>query len=694
MLQFGHAFGINDKLMARLTEMPENVRKLIGEERDPFARFANTIWRQQNFINTVRLSRDLARLGEEGGYITKRLTDTNNRQIPKGFSHLGELAGRYTTPEIAGALTKFQENIEALPSSNPALNVIRQFESTARYTTTILSTMRSMANFHGMIFSHLNNGYWNPVPAWKPLRELLANKLAGMNNPQREEYLMDLYRRGLSDKESDINYMMDFLKSGPHITARTSQDLLEAFTDWWKKAGQATQKPRDWALNLHTVGNFISKASQYEQQIGRERAFNNWDVKYRGAERLNDEQLRDRAAQVVRETNISYSRASPFIREARKFPVIGTFLTYWEQSFRSYFGSAMHMYKNLLSDNPIRKWDGVARLAGMLTSTLLPAGLQALSQHMFGVSDAEDKHFRSLLPPWEQNQALFYGPMTDKGKRAYWNASYSTQQSDISRSIHALLNFRNNPDGVPGAIRDSIFESGRSFVNLGLVPGALVDLQRNQTEYGTQVYNPQDTWQNITGDVTRHVMQRVAGGTIGRFGNKILPPLLHGGEYVSQSGAVYNWWSGLLPEVSGLNIKEISFPDRFRSEMYTTKANFKNAERLFTGPIMRSGNQMTDADMEEAYNRSEQARRKVFNDLRSKIEAARFGGMTTQQIRGTLHLRQFSHQMIDDLLSNRYHPYVPSKTIVGNAKANGNRLPARLFSRRAVFLEPEEGEEE
>jgi hypothetical protein len=157
---------------------------------------------------------------------------------------------------------------------------------------------------------------------------------------------------------------------------------------------------------------------------------------------------------------------------------------------------------------------------------------------------------------------------------------------------------------------------------------------------------------------------------------------------------VYNWWSGLLPEVSGLNIKEISFPDRFRSEMYTTKANFKNAEKLFTGPIMRSGNQMTDADMEEAYNRSEQARRKVFNDMRSKIEAARFGGMTTQQIRGTLHLRQFSHQMIDDLLSNRYHPYVPSKTIVGNAKANGNRLPARLFSRRAVFLEPEEGEEE
>jgi hypothetical protein len=694
MLQFGHAFGINDKLMARLTEMPENVRKLIGEERDPFARFANTIWRQQNFINTVRLSRDLSRLGEEGGYITKRLTDTNNRQIPKGFSHLGDLAGRYTTPEIAAALTKFQENIEALPSSNPGLNVIRQFESTARYTTTILSTMRSMANFHGMIFSHLNNGYWNPGSVWKPLRELLANKLAGMNNPQREEYLMDLYRRGLSDKESDINYMMDFLKSGPHITARTSQDLLEAFTDWWKKTGQATQKPREWFLNLHTVGNFISKASQYEQQIGRERAFNNWDVKYRGAERLNDEQLRDRAAQVVRETNISYSRASPFIQEARKFPVIGTFLTYWEQSFRSYFGSAMHMYKNLLSDNPIRKWDGVWRLAGMMTSTLLPAGLQALSQQMFGVSDAEDKHFRSLLPPWEQNQALFYGPMIDKGKRAYWNASYSTQQSDISRSLHALLNFRNNPDGVPGAILASIFESGRSFVNLGLVPGALVDLQRNQTEYGTQVYNPEDTWQNIAGDVTRHVLQRVAGGTIGRFGNKILPPLLHGGEYVSQSGAVYNWWSGILPEVSGLNIKEISFPDRFRSEMYTTKANFKNAEKLFTGPIMRSGNQMTDADMEEAYNRSEQARRKVFNDMRSKIEAARFGGMTTQQIRGTLHLRQFSHQMIDDLLSNRYHPYVPSKTIVGNAKANGNRLPARLFSRRAVFLEPEEGEEE
>jgi hypothetical protein len=486
---------------------------------------------------------------------------------------------------------------------------------------------------------------------------------------------------------------MDYLKSGSHITERTSQDLLEGFTDWWKKVGQATQKPREFALNLHTVGNFMSKASQYEQQIARERAFNNWDVAHRGADRLTDEEIKDRAAQVVRETNISYSRASPFIREARKFPVIGTFLTYWEQSFRSYFGSAMHMYKNLFSDNPIRRLDGVARLAGMITSTFLPAGLQALSQQMFGVSDAEDKHFRSFLSPWEQNQAIFYGPMIDKNKRAYWNASYSTQQSDISRSIHALLNVRSNPDGVPGAIRDAIFESARSMVNLGLVPGALVDLQRNQTEYGTQVYNPEDTWQNQLGDMTRHITQRVAGGTIGRFGNKILPPLMHGGEYVSPSGSVYNFWSGLLPEISGLNIKEISFPERFRSELYSSKDNLRNAERLFTGPIQRSGNQMSDADMETAYLRSEQARRKVFNELRSKIEGARFGGMTTQQIRGNLQIRQYSREMINDLMSNRYHPYVPSKVIINNAKENGNRLPARLFSRRAVFLEPEEGEE-
>ena len=126
--------------------------------------------------------------------------------------------------------------------------------------------------------------------------------------------------------------------------------------------------------------------------------------------------------------------------------------------------------------------------------------------------------------------------------------------------------------------------------------------------------------------------------------------------------------------------------------MFSTKDSIAQAQRTFTGPIQRSGNELTDDQMTSLYQRSEYQRRRVFQDLEQKIEAVRFGGMSNREIRSALKERQFSTQTIDDLMTGRYHPYTPGKDILKNARANGNFIPPSMFRHRAEAIDEEEEE--
>jgi hypothetical protein len=185
------------------------------------------------------------------------------------------------------------------------------------------------------------------------------------------------------------------------------------------------------------------------------------------------------------------------------------------------------------------------------------------------------------------------------------------------------------------------------------------------------------------------VLQRGFGGTVGRM-PKIVPAMLTPGGKVSPGGSVFNWQSSVVPEVTGLNIREMSFPERFRSELYSSKDSIDHAQMIFTGPIQRSGNALTDQQMRDLYQRSEDARRNVFNNLHEKVEAARYGGMSSTEIVTALKARRYSNQVIDDIMTGRYRAYKPSAGVLKNARANRNFVPPSMFSRPAQEIEDEE----
>jgi len=725
-LQYGHAYNIDDSIMKDLKYMPPEVHQLMGKFGpgadipildkfgNPTGRYRQTknmgdirkiyqqsMERQAKFIAAHEIADGMYTLGRQGGWLSPTMTPTCSVRLPEDFDHLGKVRGMYTTPEVAAGLTSYNQNLVKFKSGFIGQG-IRKMESATRYLATMGNLPRSMGNFHTTYMQPMVNGYYFQGPAlkalglsWKKAGQVFMADLMRQTNPQRQAELEHYIRLGLGDKETNIHEMMNFIQHQAQA-GTVPLDLQEAYSHWsqrimkeqpWLRAGETA---KDWMQKLHTTGPFMSKVIQFHMEKAIQRWINDEDVA-KGGRRLSDEEIEQTAAKEIRDTNISYSQVSPNIMALRRNPLLGTFLSFGEQHIKAWLNNVIHGWKNLVSDNSRRRWNGAARLGGAMSTLLGTYLIQRATMAAFGISEKDDENFRKLLPPWEQHNAIFYLPK-DGNKMAYINMGYTNQASTIYQAFHALLNMRNNPDGIMGAGADFVNEIFKPMYSFGLFTGPVIDVARNQTSYGTQVYNPNEDIWTRSGDILHYLTQRGLGGSVGH--------LLSGRAYaindqVTPGGAVYNWLTGPAAEITGLGMHEVSFPERFRSYIASSKDQIGKTEQLFTSPIQRSNSNLSDDQIAALYQKSENARRNAFNDLHDRIEAARFGGMSSNEIRIALAARRYSAQVIDDLMAGRYHPYIPSEGILKNARHNGNYVPSSLFSRRTFhYEEPEEEGEE
>jgi hypothetical protein len=609
---------------------------------------------------------------------------------------LGALRGKYTTKEIHDEIMGYNGLMQNLQDNPMWMNILNPVESSARYVATILNIKRGLANIPSSFFDQMANGMFpinkNYVTS---MWDYYRNYIGGAGDKAMEERIYKAMRLGVIDKDADVYTLKHLINNSAKYVKRGPLHFLESFEELTQKNPQLGAVERnlnklgDWAAKFHGGANAVGKMAQWERMVGVFRdAYAEAKKKDPSLPAKTEDDFEVEAARTVRDNNISYSLASHHLKTARRVPLVGTFLTFFNEMLRSRAMQIITAKNFIYSGNDVLRNEGLRRMAGIMASWAIPGAVMATSMKMNNVSWDDDTKFRKLLPPWEQSNALLYGPEID-GKRFYMNMNYIMPHGDIARGI--LQAIKPHQGGVLGNAFDALGEVMHPMYNFGLIPGALMDTARNQTEFGTQVYNPQDTPMNILGDVAQHVWQRWAGGTFGRVGRKILYPLTTG-QYVTRGGAYYDPLLGAVGEL-GLDVNAISIPDRFRANLWSNHNDFTNAQRIFTAPIQRTGNLLDDNKLSSLYDHSETVRRVVFQNLREMIEAARSSGMSTRDIRSALKERQYSRGLIDDLMTGRYFPYVPGKGVLQRAKDVGNQIPGSFFSSRAKSYEEAEPEQ-
>ena len=494
-----------------------------------------------------------------------------------------------------------------------------------------------LASSADMVFQNLRGLSKDPASQEKFLEELEGMQRRGVLGTNTElKEIQDMINKGVGFSDRDPKSGAAALFSGSRFTEgladtklargggkalKKFEELYQGSDDFWKiyyyefetrklhnalrgltdeqKFMHLTKQGQDQVIASDTYQNLVKSGGKIENgkvTFGPDNFVKNVDGTsttqlLRTKQGILDELIKDKAAQIVRDTVPNYNRAPGFIKAVRKQPFFGNFVTFPFEIYRTGTNIISQALEEINSGIPALKQQGIQRMTGFLTTTtVLPGALASLAYATTGVDRDEMKAFqRSFGAPWEKNALLIPLGKDEDGKISYINFSTSNPYDTLSRMGYAALNAietgdaldKSVPDIMGSVMTESIFEFAKPFADQSMVAEALLDVtaRNGRQTQGGEVYNEQDTTVVQLQKSMLHVMETILPN--------IVPLQVSGGELGISRGA-----RGILGEFGVVNPKdkmgnertglgELSRLTGFSSQTFDPKRGLKYAARRF-----------------------------------------------------------------------------------------------------------------
>jgi len=420
------------------------------------------------------------------------------------------------------------------------------------------------------------------------------------------------------------------------------------------------------------------------------------------------------AANIVRNVVPNYNLAPEFIRGLRKLP-IGNFIAFPYEIYRTTANTLKQGLDEMASNNAAVRAIGRRRMAGALaTTTIVPASLAQIGHELTDVTQEETAAYqRSISPDWEKNATLVPIGRNEDGVPIYINFSYTNPYDLLSKAVVGVLN-EAEKGGLQGkdtgsivfnAINAGIEELYKPFTEESIIAGLLRDVVDPDSEQavipgeailgqliggrggqrisGAKVYNDEDSWDVKLQKKVNHVVGGMAPGLfpwvvrggeyeLGRFGQSIANAFVEEGENKrDRYGREREIGQELVRLLTGISQTEADVPLALRYRGYEFSSRLKNAANIFTNVASRQN--ATKDDFLNAYQRSQEARFRIKNDMYLMIQDMKKLGMDEDDIK-----RVFKKAGIGgtkDVFRGEYEPSDISKAVRQRARDNDIELP-------------------
>jgi hypothetical protein len=215
--------------------------------------------------------------------------------------------------------------------------------------------------------------------------------------------------------------------------------------------------------------------------------------------------LKQMAAEIVKDTAQSYSRALPIIKTIGRNNLGVLFAPYIRFAAdvpRVYINGLARGVKEWRSDNPVIKARGKRRLTGaLLTTAASYATTKGSMMLLFGWDhEDEDLALRKTGPKWAEESGIMYTKWKDR--IFSWDMTYlnpfATIQEPIMRGFEHL--FRTGD--ISDAFIKTVWIKGllKPFASEQILAGAIADVVLNEDQYGRKLRDESETnkgWKNI-----------------------------------------------------------------------------------------------------------------------------------------------------------------------------------------------------
>jgi len=201
--------------------------------------------------------------------------------------------------------------------------------------------------------------------------------------------------------------------------------------------------------------------------------------------------MKDLAAEIVKDTAQSYSRALPVIKSFTSSNIsiaLAPYVRFAADVPRVYLNGLKRSWKEAKSDNPAIKARGRKRFFGATRTTAASLALGKGTQMLlWGMDDEdEDKAFRAMVPKWMRNASIFLYKDSDGDTwsvdMTYLNP-FAIVQDPAIRAVESLI----RGEGIGTASKKFIGQFLRPYVSEQILTGAILDAIENEDQYGRPI---------------------------------------------------------------------------------------------------------------------------------------------------------------------------------------------------------------
>jgi len=598
----GSKLGSKDlSILKKRGEIAPEIRALMGEYGDPLLNYARSVTKMANLIAKNHFLQDVRKDGMEKFLFDKPQGQFYAPIAAEGSRTMAPLNGLYTTPEIAQAFAEFNAN----EANSKFIQYLLKFFGYIKAGKTIFSIQTHARNFFGNLGFVIANGHWRLDKFGKAAQTAFANLYS--NDKAMREKLQEYIKLGIvqdSASAGELRKIIGDIKEGNDFFERLNEGRLQKVKNGVLSTAQ----------NLYQFEDDLYKIYAFENEYSRyKKAFPNW----------NKQQVKDKAAEIVRSTYPTYSLVPKIVKELRFNPFIGSFVAFPAEVIRTAYNTAA-LAKSELSSKETASI-GAQRMAGLMTAVSLPLGASIASRAFLGMDDDDDKALRKFVAPWQEtSEFLYLGHQADK--ITLLDMGYSDPFSYLKRPFYAFM----NGNSIPESAFDMSWQILQPFLSEEMVLTAYQDVTRNQKKTGGQIYNPYSTPGEIAMDIFMHVESITQVGTVKSVEN--LAKALKG--TTDTYGKQYDFGKELTALFTGQKTEVKDISQAFRYRVYRLSDAIKQTKKEFN-LVMRNPSSKPE-DKEHALKRKKETFTNIFKDYRALKLAALQLGVDIKQTKGEI----------------------------------------------------------
>jgi hypothetical protein len=683
------------------------IKKLFGEIEDPRFSIYNSMTKLSNIARKNEL---FERIAKQDDAIKKAATATTpggsrgfffddaleaaealpNQEIVeldrymtpyfKDEFTVNPLAGKFTTKAIAEGLGDSTKTLKFLFEPREGAtgiekgltwgyrNLVLFPKAASQVAKTILSPQTHFRNLFSATAFSAGNGilFENPALVGKAFRDAFGKLQVGTRSAEANEAYRELLNLGVVNSQvqlGDIKNLLTDTRMGENLNiGKPLESMMKKLT---AGTGRKLKSGMKFAEDLYTAEDDLFKIANYAVEMQRLKgAYTKAGIEF------TERQLKEEAADIVRNTVPNYAYVSDTVRALRRLP-LGTFMSFPSEMLRTTTNIAKRSIKEI--KDPALRSIGLKRLAGLTTVlAAAPYGIQKGFQGLYNVTNEELRALKQFLPEWSKNSTILPVRDEETGDLKYIDFSHGNAYDTVIRPFQTLINNIQQGiededilmKGIMTGMAEAAGELASPFISEAIYTEAMLDLiaRGGRTREGRQIYT-EAQMENEPGTAIKNMIEHLAKSMLPFSYPQLTRLYQAAADKPSERGEFFE----LPDELTGfLGYRQVKV-DPVRSmgfKISNYQRGIREARALFTGgsESLLKGGPKTGRDVIERFIVANKAKFNNDKEMRKNIKSAEILGTDMDLIAQEFVERQL-RKPYGTLSEGVFVPYFPSRNV-------------------------------